>query len=72
MKKMIIFGGNKMENKICPLCGEENKCMTEAADKGTCWCTKEVFPQGIFDLVPVESIRKHCICQKCLNIYKEE
>lgn len=61
-----------MANKYCPLCGEENNCMARKVEQGNCWCDQERFPQGIFELVPEESRRKHCICKKCLDKYKEE
>ena len=46
--------------------------MTGAGEHGNCWCDTEEFPNEIFELVPVESRRKHCICKKCLNKYREE
>jgi hypothetical protein len=46
--------------------------MAGAGEHGSCWCDKEEFPNDIFELVPLESRRKHCICKKCLNKYKEE
>jgi hypothetical protein len=61
-----------LTNKYCPICGEENECMAGAGEHGSCWCDKEEFPNEIFELVPLESRRKHCICKKCLNKYKEE
>ncbi|MFJ8236134.1 cysteine-rich CWC family protein [Ureibacillus sp. NPDC094379] len=61
-----------MTNKYCPICNKENECMTGAGEHGNCWCDIEEFPNGIFELVPVESRRKHCICKKCLNKYMEE
>jgi hypothetical protein len=61
-----------LANKYCPICGEENECMTGAGEHGSCWCDTEEFPNEIFELVPVESRRKHCICKKCLNKYREE
>ncbi|CRK85070.1 cysteine-rich CWC family protein [Neobacillus massiliamazoniensis] len=60
-----------MENKYCPICGEENMCMAGTSESEHCWCNMEQFPKEIFKLVPVESIRKHCICKKCLNTFKE-
>lgn len=60
-----------LANIYCPICGEENYCMI-GDDQGDCWCTKENFPQGIFELVPKESKRKHCICRKCLLDFREE
>lgn len=61
-----------MTNKYCPICGEENKCMAGDAEHGKCWCDKEAFPKGIFELVPEESLRKHCICKKCLEKFREK
>jgi hypothetical protein len=61
-----------LTNKYCPLCGEENKCMAGAGEQGNCWCNDQLFPNGIFDLLPAESRKKHCICIKCLNTYREE
>lgn len=61
-----------MANKYCPLCGGENNCIAGKVKQGQCWCNQEVFPEGIFELVPEESKRKHCICKKCLDKYKEE
>ncbi len=61
-----------MANKYCPICGEENKCRVSAGEQGDCWCNAEKFPVEIFELVPPESRRKHCICKKCLTKFKEE
>ncbi|WP_223588071.1 cysteine-rich CWC family protein [Neobacillus bataviensis] len=57
-----------MSNKYCPLCREENKCTKDA----NCWCNNEEFPNEIFETVPAKSIRKDCICQKCLRNFKEK
>ncbi|CEG28835.1 cysteine-rich CWC family protein [Bacillus sp. B-jedd] len=59
-----------MAAKICPLCREENGCMSGKNEN--CWCTAEEFPRGIFELVPEESLHRDCICKKCLEKYKEE
>ncbi|WP_147532865.1 cysteine-rich CWC family protein [Bacillus marasmi] len=61
-----------MANKFCPICGEENKCEAGAGEHGSCWCNKETFPKGVFELVPEESRNKHCICKSCLSKYKEQ
>ncbi|MCH6266906.1 MULTISPECIES: cysteine-rich CWC family protein [Neobacillus] len=61
-----------MANKYCPICGEANGCMSGAGEHGNCWCDAEVFPNEILELVPAESIRKDCICKKCLDKFREE
>ncbi|WP_409271946.1 cysteine-rich CWC family protein [Neobacillus sp. SCS-31] len=59
-----------MAGNICPLCGEENGCMSWKTE--ACWCTHEEFPSGIFELIPNELLHKVCICRKCLLKFKEE
>jgi hypothetical protein len=60
-----------MDNKYCPICGQENHCMAGTAEQGHCWCDQEDFPMGILELVPEESRRKHCICKQCVDKYRE-
>ncbi|MFP3124509.1 MULTISPECIES: cysteine-rich CWC family protein [Bacillaceae] len=60
-----------MNNEIqksfeCPICSKSNNCGSHS-----CWCSKEVFPSGIFDLVPANQLRKSCICKECLDRFKE-
>lgn len=67
MAEKVIAG------ECCPICSRDNNCC-HSMDKslGECWCSKESFPKEIFDLVPVEQLRKTCICKKCLDRFKEE
>lgn len=51
----------------CPICGMRNNCGNDS-----CWCSKEVFPSGIFDLVPANKLSKACICKECLDKFKEQ
>jgi hypothetical protein len=46
--------------------------MTGSGKNDTCWCSAEKFPNEIFELVPAESKRRHCICKKCLSTFKKE
>jgi Cysteine-rich CWC len=46
--------------------------MTGSGKNDTCWCSTEKFPNEIFELVPAESNRRHCICKKCLVTFKKE
>ncbi|WP_343065382.1 cysteine-rich CWC family protein [Bacillus benzoevorans] len=62
----------RLANKYCPICGEENGCMSGKEEHGNCWCDKETFPKEIFASVPEESRNKHCVCKKCLDQYKEK
>ena len=57
----------------CPLCGEENKCMIDKIEHNSCWCEKAgKFPNEILELVPIDSRRIRCICEKCLNEFMDE
>lgn len=59
------------ENKeYCPLCSKDNNCCnSEDKSFADCWCTKELFPNEIFELLPLAEIRKTCICKKCLEAF---
>ncbi|WP_332697787.1 cysteine-rich CWC family protein [Halalkalibacter lacteus] len=51
----------------CPICGENNNCGTQS-----CWCNNELFPSRIFNLLPVDKLRKSCICKECLVTFKKK
>ncbi|RST73142.1 hypothetical protein D4T97_014350 [Siminovitchia acidinfaciens] len=56
----------------CPFCGKGNNCCnTLDKNLGICWCSKESFPQGIFELLPADQVIKVCICKSCLDEYKK-
>ncbi|MBP3963933.1 cysteine-rich CWC family protein [Paenibacillus lignilyticus] len=55
-----------MQAKACPLCHKRNNC----EGNHSCWCSNEVFPEGIFELVPAEQLNQSCICMDCLNKFK--
>ncbi|MED4081162.1 cysteine-rich CWC family protein [Halalkalibacterium halodurans] len=54
------------QNKHCPICGKGNNC-----GYGDCWCNDEVFPNGIFLLVPPEHVGKSCICRECVIQFRK-
>ncbi|GIN85878.1 hypothetical protein J6TS2_22640 [Heyndrickxia sporothermodurans] len=61
------------EGEKCPLCGNGNNCCySKDKSLGICWCSEEVFPNEIFDLVPPEQLRKTCICKSCLEQFKKD
>lgn len=60
-----------MSANECPICKESNQCGNLAGlPAGECWCSKEAFPQTIFEQIPSELKGKACICQACLNKHK--
>ncbi|QPQ29191.1 cysteine-rich CWC family protein [Lysinibacillus sp. JNUCC 51] len=56
-----------MEEKRCPLCGQENHCGVVNGKKD-CWCMTESFPKEILEVAP----KDQCICQKCLDTYNKD
>lgn len=61
---------NRENAHICPLCGGDNQC-GNVRGAAQCWCSSETFPEGIFQLVPPDQLRKACICNCCLVAYKK-
>lgn len=60
---------------ICPLCGNDNKCdVTAVINGGTCWCMagEQRFPRELLELVAPDQRGQSCICQSCLNKFKED
>lgn len=65
MSEEMIYAGT------CPICGKSNSCHNLAGQKDEpCWCSNEVFPKEIFEIVPYEQLGKSCICKECLNEFK--
>lgn len=58
-----------MNQDLCPICKKANNCKAEEKNED-CWCFHEEIPKGIFELLPKESIKKQCICKKCVETYK--
>ncbi|MBC8588001.1 cysteine-rich CWC family protein [Paratissierella segnis] len=56
---------NKEQEKICPLCGENNNCQHGKE----CWCTTIKIPKHVLDLIPEDKKGKACICKSCIEKY---
>jgi hypothetical protein len=55
----------------CPICGKDNRCGNIAGKpQGTCWCSKEDFPEAIIDSLPSNPLNKSCLCKACLDDFK--
>ena len=56
----------------CPLCGRPNYCAM-AADPNAkhCWCEEVIFSDELLDRIPKDSVRKTCVCKKCLDEFEE-
>lgn len=61
------------ESENCPLCMKSNNCCN-SQDKslGVCWCSEEIFPKEIFEIVPADELRRTCICKSCLEEFKKQ
>lgn len=58
----------KEQEKICPLCGQNNNCQHGEVD---CWCTKIKISKYILDMVPDGQKGKACICKNCIEKYRK-
>ncbi|NIK67165.1 MULTISPECIES: cysteine-rich CWC family protein [unclassified Paenibacillus] len=57
----------------CPICKGSNRCGNlQGLPAGACWCSKEFFPQKVFEQIPSELMGKACVCQACLERLKRE
>jgi hypothetical protein len=55
---------------LCPLCGQANRCATEAERRTgekqpPCWCTQVDFSAALLDRVPADARARACICRAC-------
>lgn len=55
----------KPEERICPLCGEDNNCKHNK----DCWCVGVVVPKYIIEMIPEYKRGKACICKSCVDKY---
>ncbi len=59
--------------KICPLCGADNKCaMAAGRPAETCWCQGVSFDRDALARVPEASKDKHCLCEACGRVLEKE
>ena len=55
--------------KSCPFCKKTNDCMIKS--ENPCWCKDAVVSAKLVDMVPVELMRKSCICRECIELFNE-
>ncbi|OPX24266.1 MAG: hypothetical protein B1H05_05390 [Candidatus Cloacimonas sp. 4484_140] len=61
---------DKINEKICPICGKDNNCMAHSDEP--CWCLSVEIPQELLDLIPESKKKKACICLKCIRDFKDD
>ncbi|WP_343817236.1 cysteine-rich CWC family protein [Colwellia asteriadis] len=59
-----------VDDKICPLCQQQNSC--NVAAMAGCWCMQVKVPQALIDRVPAPVKNKSCICNTCIEQYLKE
>lgn len=59
---------NSKEEKICPLCGQDNECK----HSNECWCFNIKVPQELLYRIPIEKRGKACICKSCIDKYNKD
>lgn len=57
--------------KLCPFCKRNNSCQANI-ENTKCWCFKVKIPKDLIALIPKELQMKSCICQNCVEAYKED
>ena len=63
---------NPIDTAVCPLCGGPNRCaMADDPNAAECWCESVEIPDGLLELIPKYEFRRTCICQTCIEQYKE-
>jgi len=58
-----------INSQLCPFCKSMNSCMIQS--EKPCWCKRVVVPAELSDMVPVDLMRKSCICQGCIELFNE-
>ncbi len=61
---------SQIESTECPLCNSKNECKANKIEN--CWCMKTEIPKEILELVPEGKKNKACICQKCIQKFKDD
>lgn len=59
-----------IDDSICPLCKQVNRCDVTAISG--CWCMKVKVPAELLAQVPAPIKNKSCICNKCIDRYHQK
>jgi hypothetical protein len=61
---------NKVDDNICPLCGQPNRC--EVQLQQGCWCMNTDVPSVLLAQVPIHLQGASCICNRCIAKYHQQ
>jgi hypothetical protein len=59
-----------MNTKLCPICGEENKCATaNKTDPNKCWCMEIKIPEEVLNRLEEAKTKETggCFCRSCVE-----
>ncbi|MFT4518954.1 MAG: hypothetical protein ACI9JM_001343 [Halioglobus sp.] len=60
------------KEKICPLCGVDNKCAAAAGRPAeSCWCQGVTFNKESLAAIPEEAKDKYCLCPACGRVSED-
>ncbi len=64
-----------MNQSICPLCGQYNRCQASTANG--CWCMAAKHmdrgvPKALIEKANQLGSEKSCICQKCIQTHEDK
>jgi nickel-dependent lactate racemase len=65
----------KMNKKICPICGNENKCAhANNEDPYKCWCMDIKIPEKIIEKLQEAKVTDTggCFCKACVKKFMEK
>ena len=58
-----------IDDSICPLCQQSNRCDVKASTG--CWCMTTTVPAELLAKIPETLKNKSCICQGCIEDYHQ-
>ena len=59
-----------VNDSICPLCQQSNRCDVKSSNG--CWCMNTEVPAALLAQVPVDLKSKACICNSCIERYHQQ
>lgn len=59
-----------LDDSLCPLCGQSNRCDVQAQQG--CWCMKVKVPTALLGKVPDSFKGTICICNACIERFQQQ
>ena len=61
---------NKIDDSICPLCQQSNRC--DVQSQQGCWCMVTKVPAELLAQIPEYLRGNTCICNTCIEQYQQQ